>query len=98
MNDYVIMPSSDYKNACDTIRSATGRTNLIKSGDLSTEIAGVIGNKIEDNLRYFQCNIDPIERTVVLYDIRYDLIYTDTGSYDVTIPDTLCGFQVFISA
>lgn len=46
MSDYVIMPYSDYKNACDTIRSVSGKTDLIKSGDLSSEIIGVIKGEI----------------------------------------------------
>ena len=39
MSEYVIMPSNDYQNVCDTIREASGKTDLIKSGDLSSEIA-----------------------------------------------------------
>ena len=68
------------------------------------EVAGIVGTNegggaaLDDALRYFQCHIDPVERTVTLYSVRFDLIYADTGSYDVTIPDTLCGFQVVISA
>ena len=68
------------------------------------DVAGVVGtfeggsSELEDALRYFQCRIDPVERTITLYSIRYDLIYADTGIYDVTIPNTMCGFQVIISA
>ena len=45
MSDYVIMPTEDYKAACDTIRAASGKTTLIKSGDMSSEISALI-NKI----------------------------------------------------
>ena len=38
MTDYVIMPKSDYQGACDAIRAKTGKTDLIKSGDMATEI------------------------------------------------------------
>lgn len=38
MSDYVIMPSTDYQAACDAIRTASGETALIKSGDLSSKI------------------------------------------------------------
>lgn len=65
------------------------------------EIAGVVGafkgGGLEDLMRYFQCQIDPVAGTITLYQIHYDLIYADTGSYDVTIPDKLGGLDVIIS-
>lgn len=39
--DYAILPTADYKAACDAIRAKTGKTNLIKSGDLAAEIADI---------------------------------------------------------
>lgn len=42
MSEYIIMPTGDYQAACDIIRAASGETDLIKSGDLSTEIAKLI--------------------------------------------------------
>jgi hypothetical protein len=45
MSEYVIMPSADYQAACDVIRTASGKTDLIKSGDLSSEISE-LANKI----------------------------------------------------
>ena len=66
------------------------------------EIAGVVGTfkggGLEETMRYFQCHIDPTAGTITLYKIYYDLIYADTGSYDVVIPDTLGGLNVIISA
>ena len=41
MNDYVIMPKIDYVAATDAIRSKTGKTDPIKSGELQTEIEGL---------------------------------------------------------
>lgn len=67
------------------------------------EIAGIEGAfegggvELESFLKYFQCRIDPDERTITLYSIHYDLLYEDTGSYDVTIPNTMCGCQVIIA-
>ena len=44
MTDFVIMPSADYKAACDKIREKSGKADLIKSGDLATEIEEVAGS------------------------------------------------------
>lgn len=38
---YSLIPSADYKAACDAIRAKTGKTGLIKSGDMSAEIGGI---------------------------------------------------------
>lgn len=40
MTDMVMMPGADYQAICDAIRSKTGSTELLKSGDLAT----LIGN------------------------------------------------------
>lgn len=42
--EYVIMPKSDYVSACDAIRRKTGKTDVIKSGDLSAEIDCIEGS------------------------------------------------------
>ena len=41
LTDYVIMPGADYQALCDKIREKTGKTDIIKSGDLVTEIEEV---------------------------------------------------------
>lgn len=41
MSDYAYMPFSDYEDACDAIRSKTGKTDLIKSGDMASEIDSI---------------------------------------------------------
>lgn len=41
MNQYAIMPLSDYVGACDSIRSKTGTTEFIKSGELVEKIDDV---------------------------------------------------------
>lgn len=38
---YSLIPTADYKAACDAIRAKTGKTDLIKSGDMATEIEGI---------------------------------------------------------
>ena len=43
MTDYAIIPTADYKAACDAIREKTGKTDSIKSGDMATEIGGISG-------------------------------------------------------
>lgn len=43
LTDYVIMPGQDYEDACDAIRAKTGKTDLIKSGEMATEIESISG-------------------------------------------------------
>lgn len=66
------------------------------AGILGTHVGG--SGDLEDQLRYFLCNIDPAEGVITLYSIRYDLLYEETGTYDVDIPDNLCGFPVVIAS
>ena len=42
LTDQVIMPGSDYQAICDATRNLTGKTGVLKSGDISTEL-GTIG-------------------------------------------------------
>lgn len=41
LTDYVIMPAADYQNICDSVRAKTGKTDVLKSGDVSTEIDSI---------------------------------------------------------
>lgn len=41
MAEYVVMPKEDYEAACNSIRGKTGKTDLIKSGNLSAEIDSI---------------------------------------------------------
>ncbi len=52
MSEYVMMPKTDYQNACNYIRSLSGKTDLIKSGDLKTEIESVVGSGSSADVRY----------------------------------------------
>lgn len=63
MSDYVIMPSADYKAACDSIRAKTKKTDLIKSGDMATEIEGISGGA-SFNIHY---GLNPPEDTSMLW-------------------------------
>ena len=41
LTDYVIMPGEDYQAICDAVRAKTGKTEALKSGDLSAEVAQI---------------------------------------------------------
>jgi len=73
MSEYVIMPTADYKAACDAIRNASGKSDLIKSGELEGEIKA-IANKIG--------NISGGEvaksKAINFYDIYGNIIYSYT--------------------
>ena len=57
MTDYVIMPKQDYQGACDAIRAKTGKTDLIKSGDMAAEIeeikTGGGGSTAEEKVNFY---------------------------------------------
>ena len=38
---YAVMPRADYLDACDAIREKTGSTDVIKSGDMGTQIRAI---------------------------------------------------------
>ena len=61
MSDFVIMPYKDYKDACESIRSKTGKTELIASGFLKSEIDSigdslVLWNAITNNGNRTHCS------------------------------------------
>lgn len=68
-------------------------------------IAGVVGNAAladfdtsDELLKYFTFSIDGSNKRIILHTILYDVIYSETGSYDVAIPDTIGGYDVVIKA
>jgi len=52
LTDYVIMPGADYQALCDKIREKTGKTDVIKSGDLVTEIDSIGGGAAGQYIEY----------------------------------------------
>ena len=65
------------------------------------DIGGVVGtfqggSGLDEAVRYFDVSIDPKKSEIIITKVHYDKIYEDTGSYDVTIPDVLCGCNVLI--
>ena len=41
LTEYVIMPGSDYQNICNSVRSKTGGTDVLKSGEVSAAIDSI---------------------------------------------------------
>lgn len=41
LTDYIIMPGDHYQAACDKIRERTGKTDMIRSGDMADEIDNI---------------------------------------------------------
>lgn len=41
LTDHVIMPGNDYKAICDSVRSKTGGTEPLKSGEVAAAIDGI---------------------------------------------------------
>lgn len=76
LTDYVIMPGSDYQALCDKIREKTGKTDVIKSGDLATEIEEVAnsgGGSGEDIPA-----MSGKSKAITFYDVEGNIVYTYT--------------------
>lgn len=71
-NKYVRMPSDDYKNICDAVREKTGKTELLKSGDIPSEISNMSGDSIKNIGGYITA---PIYKTV--NGVTYRLVWQD---------------------
>lgn len=72
MAEYVRMPKAHYAAACESIRAKTGKTDKIKSGDMSTEIDGITtggGSSVE-----------------ILENMPIELDFT-TGNQGIVAPD-----------
>lgn len=68
-------------------------------------IAGITGTNsgggglvLDDFSKYFLYNINLEKKTITLYKIFYDLLYADTGSYDIEIPETIGALSVIIDS
>ena len=44
LTEYVIMPGTDYRAACDALREKTGNTGQIRSGELAQQIRRIAGS------------------------------------------------------
>lgn len=56
LTDYVIMPSADYKAACDAIREKTGKTDTLKSGELAPNISAISSGGSDQSAAFFEEN------------------------------------------
>lgn len=67
LTDFIIMPGADYQAACDKLREKSGKTDLIKSGDLASEIEAVAGEKLPpaEAVSFSADQLDP--------DVRYSI-------------------------
>ena len=46
---YAVMPMTDYENICNAVREKSGKTNLLKSGEVSSEISAIaVGAGMEE--------------------------------------------------
>lgn len=77
--------------------------NLIPENIMNgVEIAGVIGSfkgaEIQDEVKYFVCNINSDAKATTIHEVSYDNIYADKGTYDVVVPDVLVGNPVVLKS
>lgn len=90
MTDYVIMPESDYESACRAIRAKTGKTDLIKSGDMAEEIAG-----IETGIDTSQDTVIPpaMLEGITAHDAEGNQIVGTIPTYDASTEESRAIFQ-----
>lgn len=41
MNDYIIMPRTDYRDVCNAVREKTGKSGALKSSEIASEIRSI---------------------------------------------------------
>lgn len=71
MAEYVVMPKADYEAACTSIRAKTGKAELIKSGDMSTEIDSITGGGSAEGcvtVTFMNGNVELFSRPVYIGD------------------------------
>ena len=101
-----VAPSTDGKvmSKVTIVKPETLRPENIADG---VDVAGVIGTHkggggdfdlSGDFLKYVVYQIDFSTMTITVSGILYEELYADTGSYDVTIPDTFGDFAVVINS
>lgn len=99
--DMVITPSENKLFSSVTVKKPeTLKQENIAAG---VEIAGIVGTHqgsgggiSDENLKYFKVSFDDYGITV--YNVFYNKIQAETGSYDVEVPDTLSGLPVYIKS
>lgn len=106
--DMVIVPDDGFLLSSVTVKKPD--TLIPENIARGVTIAGVIGthegggsggggsdfDASDELLKYFTYQLNAENMTIVIFSVLYDAIYEDTGSYDVTIPDTLGGYHVII--
>ena len=97
MAEYLIQDTT-LTAIADAIRSKTGGTEAILPENMAAAITGLSGDFdiTDENLKYFVYRFDADTKQVFLYQILYDILYELTGSYNVSIPNKIAGFDVVI--
>lgn len=86
-------------NIADAIRTKTNKTGGMTVEEMPNMIQSIaVGalDGMDSNLKYFVYYIEPGITDLIICEIMWDKIYEDTGSYDVTIPDKIGGYNVVI--
>lgn len=74
LTELVIMPGQDYKDICDAVRSKTGQTDLLKSGDIASAIDNIEAGDLE---KFITGEITTIENDSIVKIGRGAFAYTN---------------------
>lgn len=85
----------------DVIRAKTGTSDTIAVTDMATKIEAIESGggsiELDEMLKCFTYQIDEENKTIILWRFLQDQWYAYSGTYDITIPNTISGYNVVIS-
>ena len=99
--DQVVVPSA-YGKVLSKVTVTKPETLIPDNIKKDVEIAGIVGTySMEldlEALKYFAYQVDAENGIIIVSAIFWSQIYADTGSYDITVPDSASGFDIVIES
>ena len=97
MNDYVIMPKADYQDVCNAIRSKTGKSGTLTSGQAASEIRSIPtggGGGGSSFAEFISGTSEAIELPYGTTEVRNYAFFKYTNVKSVSIPETVTSIGV----
>lgn len=97
MNDYVIMPTTDYQDVCNAVRAKTGKSGVLKSGQVANEIRAIPSGGGGDGSSFAEFISGTSENVELPYGttaIRNYSFFKNSIIKSVSIPETVTSIGV----